>query len=69
MDVSADAGTRRSLMTAEEVAERLGGVSVKWVWAQTRAGKIPHVKLGRLRRYRPETIEAWLAGLEQGGDD
>ena len=69
MGVSADADTGRRLMTAEEVAERLGGVSVKWVWAQTRAGKIPHVKLGRLRRYRPETIDAWLAGLEQGGDE
>jgi excisionase family DNA binding protein len=58
----------RALMTAEEVAERLGGVSVKWVWAQTRAGMIPHVRLGRLLRYRPEKIDSWLAEIERGGE-
>ena len=61
-------GSSRALMTAEEVAERLGGVSVKWVWAQTRAGKIPHVRLGRLLRYRPEKIDSWLADIERGGE-
>lgn len=61
-------GRSRALMTAEEVAERLGGVSVKWVWAQSRAGKIPHVRLERLLRYRPEKIEAWLAEIERGGE-
>jgi integrase len=34
------------LLTAEEVADRLD-VGVKWVWAQARAGRIPHVRLGR----------------------
>jgi excisionase family DNA binding protein len=52
------------LLTAEEVAETLG-VGVKWVWAQARAGKIPHVKLGRYRRFRPETIDAWIRELEE----
>jgi excisionase family DNA binding protein len=54
------------LMTAEEVAERLD-VGVKWVWAQARAGNIPHVKLGRYRRFRPETIDSWIAELEESG--
>ena len=30
------------LLTVEEVAERLG-VTKDWVWAQARAGGIPHV--------------------------
>ena len=34
------------LLTVEEVAERLG-VTKDWVWAQARAGRIPHVQLGR----------------------
>ena len=38
------------LLTAEEVAERLG-VTKDWVWAQARAGRIPHVQLGRYRRF------------------
>ena len=53
------------LLTAEEVAERLG-VTTAWVWAQTRAGQIPHVQLGRYRRFREEAIVEWVARLEQG---
>jgi excisionase family DNA binding protein len=52
------------LLTAREVAQRLG-VTTAWVWAQTRAGQIPHVQLGRYRRFREEAIEAWLLRLEQ----
>ena len=54
------------LLTAEEVADRLG-VGVKWVWAQARVGAIPHVRLGRYKRFRPEAIDAWIAQLEEGG--
>jgi excisionase family DNA binding protein len=53
------------LMTAREVAQRLG-VTTAWVWAQTRAGQIPHVQLGRYRRFREEAIEEWLLRLEEG---
>jgi excisionase family DNA binding protein len=55
---------REALLTADEVAARLG-VGVKWVWAQARAGSIPHVKLGRYRRFRPEAIDRWIAELER----
>lgn len=51
------------LLTANEVAERLG-VTPGWVWAQARAGRIPHVQLGRYRRFREEALEAWLRDLE-----
>jgi excisionase family DNA binding protein len=51
------------LLTADEEAERLG-VSKDWVWAQARAGRIPHVRLGRFRRFREEALEAWLRELE-----
>jgi excisionase family DNA binding protein len=39
------------LLTAEEIAERLG-MKTQWVWAQARGGRIPHVRLGRYRRFR-----------------
>jgi excisionase family DNA binding protein len=52
------------LLTADEVAERLG-VTTGWVWAQARAGRIPHVPLGRYRRFREEAIDAWVRSLEQ----
>jgi excisionase family DNA binding protein len=51
------------LLTVEEVAERLG-VTKDWVWAQARAGRIPHVRLGRYRRFREEALDEWLRGLE-----
>jgi excisionase family DNA binding protein len=63
-----EGGDAAKLLTAEEVADRLD-VGVKWVWAQARAGRIPHVKLGRYKRFRSEAINAWLAQLEEGGAD
>jgi excisionase family DNA binding protein len=50
-------------LTAEEVADLIG-MGVDWVYAQTRAKKIPHVRLGRYCRYRVESINTWLAALE-----
>jgi excisionase family DNA binding protein len=56
----------RSLMTADEVAELLG-VTSAWVYAQSRAGRIPTVRLGqRYYRYRREAVEAWIASCEVG---
>jgi excisionase family DNA binding protein len=52
------------LLTAGEVAEILG-VRVDWVYAQSRAGQIPTVTLGRYRRYRREAIEDWIQALER----
>ncbi len=57
------ANGRRELLTADEVAELLG-MSVDWIWAQTRAGNIPTINLGRYRRYRRQAIEEWLQELE-----
>jgi excisionase family DNA binding protein len=53
----------RSLLTAGEVAQLLG-VPRTWVYEQSRAGRIPTVRLGRYRRYRQEAIERWLQELE-----
>lgn len=52
-----------ALLTAEEVAGMIG-MTTDWVYAETRAGRIPHVRLGRYRRYRRESIEEWLSALE-----
>jgi excisionase family DNA binding protein len=52
------------LLTAGEVAELLA-VPESWVREATRSGRIPHVCLGRYRRYEREAIEAWL--VEQRG--
>jgi excisionase family DNA binding protein len=51
-------------MTADDVAELLG-VRPDWVYAQSRAGRIPTITLGRYRRYRRQSIEDWIDALER----
>jgi excisionase family DNA binding protein len=55
-----------SLWTAHEVADLLG-VSHEYVWQLSREGRIPTVSLGRARRYRRESILAWLERIESPG--
>jgi len=54
------------LRTAGEIAEMLS-VPVSWVREHTRSGQIPHVELGRYRRYREPDVLAWLDELAAGG--
>jgi excisionase family DNA binding protein len=56
------------LLTVDDVAERLG-VTKDWVWAQARAGRIPHVQHGRYRRFREAALEEWLDELERRSVD
>ena len=51
-------------MTAEEVADWLQ-VRIGWVYAESRAGRMPHVRLGRYCRYRRSAVVEWLARLER----
>jgi len=41
-------------------------VPVSWVRAETRAGRIPHLELGRYRRYEREAVLAWLETQRAG---
>jgi excisionase family DNA binding protein len=52
-------------LSADEVAALLG-MTKDWIYAETRAGRIPHVALGRYYRYRRESIDAWLREIEHG---
>ena len=63
-----DVAETNRLMTAREVADLLGA-SVDFVYAQARAGRLPCVQLGRLVRFRRESLQRWLIELEEGGID
>ena len=53
------------LLTAEEIAERPRDEDPVGLGAgQGGAGRIPHVRLGRYRRFRESSVEAWLRNLE-----
>jgi excisionase family DNA binding protein len=53
------------LLKPQELAEMLR-MGVDWVYAETRANRIPHIMLGRYPRYRLSRIEKWLTELEAG---
>jgi excisionase family DNA binding protein len=53
------------LLTASEVAELLA-LPESWVREATREGRLPHLSLGRYRRYSRQAIEAWLTDQQAG---
>jgi excisionase family DNA binding protein len=53
------------LLDAAEVAELLS-VPVSWVREETRAGRLPNLKLGRYRRYDRDAVVAWLETCREG---
>jgi excisionase family DNA binding protein len=56
----------RALLTAEEVAERLR-VTKCWIYTEVRAGRLPHIRLGRYVRFRASAIDSWIEQIERGG--
>jgi excisionase family DNA binding protein len=62
--VAAPRGPDR-LVDATAAGELLG-VPASWVLAQARAGRIPHVRLGRYVRFEPEELCAWWRGRRRG---
>ena len=59
--------TRADLMTAHEVASKIG-VPVSTVLHWGRSGVLPRIKLGRRARFIRAHVEAALLGLETGPD-
>jgi excisionase family DNA binding protein len=53
------------LLRAEDVAELLA-VPVSWVRQETRAGRMPHLTLGRYRRYDWTAVLVWLEEQRAG---
>jgi excisionase family DNA binding protein len=51
-------GARGRLMTAGEVAAYLS-VTKSWVYAEARAQRMPHVRLGGYVRFRRDAIDEW----------
>ena len=53
------------LLEAEDIAGYLG-MRTDWVYREVRAGRLPHIRLGRAVRFRQESIDAWLESRERG---
>lgn len=57
--------TVNRLLAAEEVADCLG-VTARWVYNEARAGRLPHIRLGRYIKFHPDAIDDWLLSIERG---
>lgn len=55
------------LLTADEVADLLS-VPLGWVREHTRSGELPHVQLGRYRRYHRGELLKYIEAQAAGGD-
>ncbi|MFZ0378751.1 MAG: helix-turn-helix domain-containing protein [Solirubrobacteraceae bacterium] len=53
------------LLEADDVARYIG-MTTDWIYREVRAGRMPHIRLGRYVRFRLESIDAWLAARERG---
>jgi excisionase family DNA binding protein len=53
------------LLSATEVADLLA-VPVTWVREATRAGRLPHVRLGRYARYERDQVLVWVTQQRSG---
>jgi len=52
----------RLLLTVEEAADRLS-VGRTYMFELIRSGTVPSVRVGKLRRVRPEDLEGYVAAL------
>jgi excisionase family DNA binding protein len=47
-----------SLLDAKQAGALLN-VPASWMLAEARAGRIPHIRLGRYVRFAPDALEGW----------
>ena len=54
------------LLNVKEVAELIG-VKPSTIYQWTHLGFIPHVKVGKLVRFKPDAVMKWIDATETGG--
>jgi excisionase family DNA binding protein len=67
-DPVANASRPRELLRPRQAAELLN-ISEQSLWSLSNAGQVPFVRIGRLVRYDPVTLDRWIndAGLPRTG--
>ena len=55
----------RPLLNAEQAGALLN-IGPKWVLAEARAGRIPHIRLGRAVRFDEDALRAWCETRVEG---
>lgn len=60
-ELSAEVRDALTLLTPAQVASLLQ-VHPDWVYDECKAGRLPHLRLGRNVRLRPLDLQAWMRG-------
>lgn len=55
------------LLTPQQAAEALA-ISPRKLWGMTASGEIPHIRLGRCKRYPVDDLQRWIDEQKKGGD-
>ena len=55
------------LLTPKQASDALQ-ISPRKLWSLTNSGQIPHVRIGRSIRYRPEDLQDFVDRQVQGGE-
>ena len=58
-------GTRSILLNLRDAAQALA-ISPRSLWEWTKAGRVPHVRLGRRLLYAPDDLRRWVQSQRQG---
>jgi excisionase family DNA binding protein len=54
------------LLRPKDAADLLA-ISPRKLWSITRAGEVPHIRIGRNVRYCPTDLATWIEDRKQGG--
>lgn len=49
------------ILSPDQLAEYLGGVSKDWIYGRTAKNELPFIKVGHLVRFRRSEIDRWLS--------
>jgi len=60
--------TEPALLLSPRQAAAMLGISPRTLWGLTAADEIPHVRIGRRVLYSRESLAAWIARRERGGE-
>lgn len=53
--------------TVDDVARKFN-VPKSWIYVAVASGKLPHVRIGKYVRFRPDDIESYLRSQQRGTD-
>lgn len=68
MDFTTNPAPNQGALLTEKDVARLLGCSSRHVFTLSSKGELPHIKIGALKRYSRNDVDAFLAANRHGGE-